>query len=157
MKFKKNVQYELVEVPYEGIVGAGRLLPFNTPSGTTIVALPEGSKGIYGTLSVAGNSLEDLGIFEGDQLICKKAFSKREILPHTICIIYIPATGELVAKMVRFQGEYIILKSCNSSIIDIRTTNEDIDIRGIVVGFQRMLNIAGRLPNIQADSGDIPF
>src|SRR5438105_2619478 len=90
-----------------GQIGAGRavdnVIPFIPPSELVPIFVPESiasSSGDIGVSTVCGVSLENLGIFSGDYLIWKRAFTWREITPDRICIVYIHATGELVAKKV---------------------------------------------------------
>jgi len=132
----------IVEVENEGLVAAGRTLAFPAPESTSIIALPEryadfAKTGKIKTLTVSGNSLLGIGLHDGDELICKQAFSKKEIGPNTICIVYIPALGEVVAKKIRFVAGELVLRSCNPDVPDIKARENDVDIRGVVIGLHR--------------------
>ena len=149
MKIKDNEDLIITEVEDEGFVAAGRTINFPAPESTTIIALPPrlaelAKKGLIKTLTIYGNSLEGVGIYDGDKVVCKKAFSKKEVTKHSICIVYIPATGEIVAKRVRFVDDWLILKSCNDDVPDIKTKPDDVDIRGIVIALHRGPDKYGR-------------
>ena len=146
---KDDLGLVIVEVEDEGFVAAGRTINFPAPDSTTIVALPPhladlAKKGLIKTLTISGNSLEGVGIYSGDRVVCKKAFSKKEITNKSICIVYIPATGEVVAKRIRFSGEWIVLQACNHEVPDIKVKPDDIDIRGVVIALHRGPDEYGR-------------
>jgi len=148
MILKEN-RLMLIEVENEGFVAAGRTLAFPAPESTSFVALPErllnlAQKGMIKTLTISGNSLSGVGIFDGDRVVCKKAFSKKEINNNTICIVYIPALGETVAKRIRFVGGYLVLKSCNGEVSDMKMKPEEVEIRGIVIELLRSPDDLGR-------------
>lgn len=146
----KDSHLELFELEDEGFVSAGRsIIPFPAQPSTTIVALtPEqaalAKQGLIKTMTIYGNSLEGIGIYDGDKVVCKKAFHKKEITPQTICIVYVPQTGEIVAKRVRFLGKEILLRSCNRESPDIYVDPESVDIRGIVIALHRSPDALGR-------------
>src|SRR5690606_233532 len=111
-----------IDARHEGEIGAGRLLPFPTTEElTTKVFLPEtiARSGPIGTLTVRGDSLNGLGIYDGDKLICKQAFSRKEIKADTVCVVYLCSTGEVLAKRVRFQEGHLVLRGFNRDTPDI--------------------------------------
>ena len=150
----------MVEVENEGFVAAGRALPFPAPEGTAYVALPDhlldlAKKGMIKTLTIHGNSLEGIGIFDGDKVVCKKAFSRKEIGRQTICIVYVPALGDIVAKRIQFVGDDLILKSCNNEVPDMKVSPAEVEIRGIVIELLRRPDEYGRFDRGYVN--DIPF
>ena len=145
----KETDNVTVEVQNEGFVAAGRTVPFPALARSTMITLPPNladlaRKGMIKTLTISGNSLEGVGIYDGDEVVCKKAFSKKEINNQTICIVYLPATGEVVAKRIRFQAEWLILKSCNNGVPDMKVRPDDVDIRGVVISLLRGPDELGR-------------
>jgi SOS-response transcriptional repressor LexA len=107
------------------------------------------------TLTISGNSLEGIGIFDGDKVVCKKAFSQKEIGNDTICIVYIPALGETVAKKIRFLGGHMVLKSCNNEVPDMKVKPDDVEIRGVVIELHRKPDELGRFD--RGYESDYPF
>lgn len=150
----------VIEVQDEGFVAAGRTIPFPAPESTTLVALPPAladlaKQGLVRTMTVFGNSLEGVGIFDGDKLICKKAFSRKEIGHHTICIVYVPNSGEVVAKRVLFRENMVVLRSCNGDVPDMIFNKDEVDIRGVVIGLHRQPDKIGRFD--RGYDSDIPY
>ncbi len=145
----KDNNLEAIEVSDEGYVAAGRMVAFPAPESSTTLALSKpmahlAKQGLLKTMTISGNSLEDIGIYDGDKVIVKRAFSKKEVGPHTICIVYIPATGEIVAKRVSFNQSHILLRSCNRDVPDMYVEPNEVDIRGVVIGLHRSPDALGR-------------
>lgn len=147
--------FTIRDIPWEGEVGAGRLLPFIPKGGTVSMAVPNDipDNEPLGTLTVRGPSLEDVGILDGDVVLCRKIFSKKKITPDTVCIVYIHATGEVVAKKVAFFGDMVRLLSCGGGIKDIEAHPDAIEIRGIIIGLTRHRE---EWPFV-GSNGDFPF
>jgi SOS-response transcriptional repressor LexA len=157
----KDVELEIVEVESEGYVAAGRTIPFPPPESSTLLALPPqlvqlAKQGMVKTMTITGNSLSGVGIYDGDEVVCKKTFSKKEIGRNTICIVYIPATGEVVAKKIDFRDDYLILRSCNADYPDMKVKPDDVDIRGIVIQLVRKPDFDGHFDRNYGDGG-APF
>jgi SOS-response transcriptional repressor LexA len=124
-----------------GEVGAGSVVPFIPRSELAPVVVPENlanSADRLGIVTVSGVSLEDLGIYTGDVLIIKHTFTWREITPDRVCIVYVHATGELVAKKVVRSANTLILRASGGGIRDLEYAPDEIEIRAIVVGHQRL-------------------
>jgi SOS-response transcriptional repressor LexA len=154
MRTKALLKYELRYVKNYGEIGAGRVVPFVPREDYVPVVVPEGvpADDSVGTLTVRGVSLEEEGIFDGDQLVLKRNFTKRDIKPDTICAVYIQSTGELVAKKVfasPFKG-HVILRASGGGLKDIHVPEDDIEIRGVVFAFIRMVGSDGRFPKQKA-------
>jgi SOS-response transcriptional repressor LexA len=149
---KKPEQYKVVELEVLGEIGAGQVVEFIPRNRVIPVALPSGADPEhYGSLIVRGVSLEDEAIFDGDLLILRKNITNKDIARETICAVYIRSTGELVAKKLSYgnHGEYVTLRSSGGGIEDVHYHKDDIEVRGIAIGFQRMLRDDRNLdPNI---------
>jgi SOS-response transcriptional repressor LexA len=129
----------MLDVPLYGEIGAGRVVPFIPQSELVPVLVPEYLKdcGIC-TLKVCGVSLENEGVYSGDLLICRERFTWRHITPDTVCAVLITATGELVAKKVIRGSNMLILRASGGGIRDRQCSPDDIEIKAIAIGFQRL-------------------
>jgi SOS-response transcriptional repressor LexA len=135
-----EVQY----LPYLGEVGCGRAVeaydnvyPFMPKDELIPVAMPRGvTARDAGVMTVRGMSLTDFNVFDGDRMVVKTKFSPfRDIDEDTICVVFIHATSELVAKRIIRQANSIILKASGGGIRDIECSLDDVEIRGIVLEF----------------------
>lgn len=137
---KSLKKYEIRELLNFGQVGAGKVVPFTPREERIPVAIPSHypNDESIGTVTVCGPSLSDLGIYDNDVLIVKRKVSRRAITEQTICILYIIPTGELVAKRVRHSERGITLLSSGGGAKNRFFEHDAIEVRGIVVGFQRM-------------------
>lgn len=156
-KPRKEPEYEIRYIESFGDVGAGTVVPFTPKNDMIPVAIPAGgpSDDKLGTMVVRGRSLEDEGIYDGDVLICRRDFVKRDVKPDTICVVFIRSTGDLVAKKVIEEYGKITLRSSGGGIKDAYYEKDDIEVRGIVFGFQRLKNEFGRFT--KPSDSDIPF
>ncbi len=56
-----------------------------------------------------------------------------------ICVVYIIPTGELVAKKILWAGDGMLtLRASGGGVKDLHFSKDDIEIRGVSIGFQRM-------------------
>jgi SOS-response transcriptional repressor LexA len=139
-----------IVVKNEGFVAAGRTVPFPAPETTDVLWLPahlaeDARNGRIRTLTICGDSLKGVGIFDGDRVVCKKAFHRKEITDKTICIVYIPQTGDTVAKRVRFVNENLmLLQPCNDAEEEMRVHPDSVEIRGVVIDLLRGPDKLGR-------------
>lgn len=131
-------EFTTVEVPHIGAIDCGRVLPFIPVSELVTVAIPTDIpvNAVF-TLRVRGVSLNDLGVFDGDLLICRRNFSTRQITDRTICAVYVHSTGELVAKRIIRQANTLTLRASGGGIPDREVTPDEIEIKGIVFAVQR--------------------
>lgn len=129
----------MLEVPLYGEIGAGRVVPFIPQSELIPIVVPEymADLDIF-TLQVRGISLQNVGIDDGDILICSRRFGWRQITPKTICAVMITATQELVAKKIIREANLLTLRASGGNIKDLKFTPDDIEIKGIAIGFQRL-------------------
>jgi SOS-response transcriptional repressor LexA len=135
-----EVQY----VAYLGEVGCGKSVPASDnvypfiPKDELIpVPLPAGmSPRDAGVMTVRGMSLTDFNVWDGDRMVVKTRFSQwRDIDEDTICVVYIHATGELVAKRIIREANTITLKASGGGIKDIECAIDEVEIRAIVLDF----------------------
>lgn len=115
----------------------------------TIIPLPPelaklAKKGMVDVVTLVGDSLEGIGLFDGDQVICKTAFSKKEIKAHSICIVYVQPLNDTFAKRVIFKDSHVILRSFNPNIEDMIYSPDEIEIQGIVLNLLLGQDAAGR-------------
>lgn len=133
---KQAETYAVRAVPYEGQVGAGRLLPFVAKDGVIEVPVPDsiGEGEQLGTMTVNGSSLERVGIFDGDIVLVRRVTSRRQIKRNSICVVYIPSLGEVLAKKVTFEEDVIILHHCGIEPREpMAFTADEVEVRGIVI------------------------
>ena len=83
--------------------------------------------------NVSGDSMIELGIFEGDQVIVKKSPVAKDGDVVLACV-----DGEYTLKTFRQKGKDIYLEPANSNYSIIRAENE-LTIFGIVTGVVRHL------------------
>lgn len=143
-----------VEIQHYGEIGAGRVLAFIPKDTVSTVYLPDGQTGEHlGTCTIRGNSLIKLGIYDGDTLIFNRKFSKKQVTPRTVCVLY--AHGELMARVVLFDVRpgMLTLRAASEDKPDQYADPQDVEIWGVMVGFQRMFRPG---ETIMPDP-DIPF
>lgn len=148
---------ENVAVSNKPTAGAGRVLTFPADRETESLALPadlaqKARKGTVDLVTLEGNSLEGVGIYDGDQVLCQTAVSRRQIKSTSICIVYLPDTDETLAKRVIYRNGVVILRSFNPLIADITLRPEQVEVQGIVLKLLRDPDTEGtfiRAPKLQ--------
>ena len=115
-----------------GQVGAGKVIEF-IPHGKRAVNIPE-SRRIEGlvTVSVCGDSLRDLGINDGDQLVCQTRFEKSEVKSGKLIVAQLPCLGLVVKFFFQFETK-IILRSANPVYEDLIYDADLVEIKAIVI------------------------
>ncbi|HEY0429359.1 MAG TPA: S24 family peptidase [Pyrinomonadaceae bacterium] len=115
-----------------GQVGAGKIIDF-IPQGKRSVALPASRK-IEGlvTVTVCGDSLSDLGINDGDNLICQTNIEKHEIKNGKLVIAQLPCLGLVVKFFFRFEDK-IVLRSANPRYEDLIFDADLVTVKAIVI------------------------
>jgi hypothetical protein len=140
---RKNVgpsSFALREVRFEGEVGAGRLVPFEPKGGTVSMLvpddIPEGEP--LGAMKVNGKSLEAVGIYDGEYVLVRKLFSRKQVKKNTVCVLWLKTLGEVVAKKVTFKNGYLILHYCGlDPEPPLMIPASDVEFRGVVIGASR--------------------
>lgn len=117
---------------------AGRLLTFPSDRELVVLPLPEdlalkADKGLVDLVTLEGDSLEGIGLFDGDRVLCQTTISRSQIKPSDICIVYLQDTNETLAKRVIFDGEYVTLKSFNPDVADILLPKDKVQVQGVVL------------------------
>lgn len=135
---------EIKYVPHLGEVGCGtaveaydNVFPFIPKDELCPVALPVGVNAQnIGMVTVRGPSLSDFGIWDGDELVIRTKFAWREIDEDRICIVFIHATQELVAKRIVKGANTITLKASGGGVRDMEYSMDEVEIRAIVIKVQ---------------------
>lgn len=153
-------EMELRYVTDFGEIGAGQVVEFVPREKTVPIFVPKDSPtdAVFGRMTIRGISLENEDIYDGDYALVRNDITKKDIGRHTICAVYIRSTGELVAKKIEFgkNGDLVTLKSSHDDIKDLQYHKDDIEVRAIVFGIQRMPDEYGRFRR-RKDENDIPF
>ena len=115
-----------------GQVGAGKIIDF-IPRGKRRVNVPQSQKteGLV-TVSVCGDSLRDLGIADGDRLICQTKFEKSEVKNGKLVVAQLPCLGLIVKFFFQFENK-IILRSANPRYEDLIYDADLVEIKAIVI------------------------
>lgn len=143
-----------VKLRAKTVAGASaKVLGFPPDKSKVILPLPPelarlAEKGMVDVVTLNGDSLEGIGLFDGDQVICKTAFSKREIKANTICIVYVRPLNDTFAKKIVFKEGNVILKSFNPNIEDKVYGPEEVEIQGIVLQLLLTQDASGKFLRI---------
>lgn len=115
-----------------GQVGAGKVIEF-IPRGKSPVNLPNSQRteGLV-TVSVCGDSLRDLGINDGDQLVCQTKFEKSEVKNGKLVVAQLPCLGLVVKFFLQLENK-IILRSANPQYEDLIYDADLVEIKAIVI------------------------
>jgi SOS-response transcriptional repressor LexA len=115
-----------------GQVGAGKIIEF-IPLGKRPVTLPQSSRteGLV-TVTVSGDSLRDMGINDGDNLICQTKFEKSEVKNGKLVVAQLPCLGLVVKFFYQFKNK-IILRSANPRYEDLIYDGDLVEIKAIVI------------------------
>lgn len=122
---------EMLSVPHYGQIGAGEVVEF-IPRGKSVVYLPkeEIKKGLA-KATVCGNSLIDLGINDGDELLCQTQFEKSDVRNGKLVIAELPI-GLVVKFFYQFENK-IILRSANRRYKDLIYDADLVTVKAIVL------------------------
>lgn len=133
MKYELVQQTACVEVPLLGRVAAGLPIEMNEIPDT--VSLPETMLGRGETfvLEVKGESMIDEAIKDGDYVIVEKRESARNGDMVIACI----DNNEVTLKRIYKEGSRIRLQPSNPTMKPIIIENQDVTIKGIVIGILR--------------------
>ncbi len=119
------------KIPDYGQIGAGNVVEF-IPRGKSTIEL---SKGEYrngmakGTVS--GNSLIDIGISNGDELLLQTRFEKSEVVNGKLVVALLPI-GLVVKFFYRFENK-IVLRSANPNYEDLIYDEDLVMIKALVL------------------------
>ncbi len=115
-----------------GQVGAGKIIEF-IPRGKRGVTVPQSQKtdGLV-TVSVCGDSLRDLGINDGDTLVCQTKIERSEVKNGKLVVAQLPCLGLVVKFFFQFENK-IILRSANPRYEDLIFDSELVEIKALVI------------------------
>jgi SOS-response transcriptional repressor LexA len=115
-----------------GQVGAGKIIEF-IPLGKRSVTLPQSrrTEGLV-TVTVSGDSLRDMGINDGDNLICQTKFEKSEVKNGRLVVAQLPCLGLVVKFFYQFENK-IILRSANPRYEDLIYDGDLVEIKALVI------------------------
>lgn len=132
-----------VPVMSYGQIAAGNVVPFTSNPRKKYIPLPQNAKpnDRFCEFEVSGDSLQSLGILDGDLLTCKINFTIAEIKPSTVCIVRIIPTAEETAKMVEIDvaTETITLIGANPKYKPRTFFFDEIEILAIAVELRKKL------------------
>ena len=130
---KKNLQ--VVEIPIIGTIAAGQPIEaVEVPDETITLSRNEVSRfGKYYALRVAGNSMVDEGIFDGDIVVIKK----QETANNGQTVVAIIDQNEATLKKIYIEKNQFRLQPANPDLFPIY--RKEVKIRGIVVKIIRNL------------------
>ncbi len=145
----ENLESVVVSNRPDATAGPGKLLPFPLDRDQETLALPPklasmARQGTVDLVTLTGNSLEGIGIYDGDQVLVKKAFSRKEVTQKTVCIVYLPDTNETLAKKVVYKKGSVILKSFHPAVADMILHPEQVEVQAIVIRLLRQPDGDGR-------------
>ena len=80
------------------------------------------------TVTVCGDSLSDLGINDGDQLICQTNIENHEVKNGKLVIAQLPCLGLVVKFFFRYEDK-IVLRSANPRYEDLIFDVDLVEIR----------------------------
>lgn len=123
-----------IEVPDFGQGGCGTVVDF-LPRRTKkkiYWSITDGSSEGIGVMNANGDSLIDVGISDGDELVVQTKFEKEDIKNGKLIVALLPCTGIIVKFFYRFDNK-IVLRSANPRYDDLIYDEDLIQIKAIVV------------------------
>jgi len=121
-----------VRIPHYGDVGAGKVVEF-IPRGSKTVILPKiQKKAEIATVTVCGDSLRDVGITNGDSLICRVNIELADVTNGKLVVAQLPCLGLVVKFFYQYENK-IVLRSANPRYEDLIFDKDLIEIKAIVV------------------------
>lgn len=130
LKLKNN---SLIEIPIIGTIVAGQPIEAIEVPGETISISNNGIKKIkdYYALKVAGNSMIDEGIFDGDIVVLKK----QSVAENGQTVVAIIDDNSATLKKIYRENDIFRLQPANQEILPIY--RKEVEIRGVVVKIVR--------------------
>lgn len=120
-----------VWLPDYGQVGAGKVVEF-IPRKKKAVTVPatfktQGSA----TVTVCGDSLRDMGINDGDTLVCRTNIEKSDVQNGKLVVAQLPCLGLVVKFFYQYEHK-IVLRSANPRYEDLIFDKDLVEIKAIV-------------------------
>lgn len=129
--------HRMEDIEILGEVSAGHnVVPFYPQGKKRILKLPLSAHtqpSETKAIKVVGDSLNQLNVNDGDDLVFSTQFFINEITPDKVCVVYIHSTGELIARKVIFnENGTVTLRAANPSYSDKIYEQDEVEIRGLV-------------------------
>lgn len=130
----KEAEKNILQVPIMGTIAAGQPIEeLALPSGTITVSRNEIGTGKFFALRVAGNSMIDEGIFDGDTVVIRQQITAEN---GQMVVAIIDDGGATLKKLYRESGRFR-LQPANQNMLPFYRT--EVEIRGVVVKIDRNL------------------
>lgn len=135
----------IIEIPILGTIAAGQPIEeIAVPSGTVTISRDEiGRTGNFFALRVAGNSMIDEGIFDGDTVVIRQQSTAEN---GQMVVAIIDDGGATLKKLYRENNRFR-LQPANQNLLPFYRT--EVEIRGVVVKIER--NLTTQLEEPQKD------
>ena len=132
---KKRESSGLVEIPLLGTIAAGQPIEaIEVPDETIVIPKEEiGKFGDYYALRVAGNSMINEGIYDGDIVVIRK----QETADNGQMVVAIIDDNEATLKKIYREKKFFRLQPANQEMLPIY--RKEIEVRGVVVKIIRNL------------------
>ncbi|PYS93094.1 MAG: hypothetical protein DMF64_06065 [Acidobacteria bacterium] len=129
---------ELIEVPHISEIGAGTSVEYLPFVRKRKIRPVKGARTFDRFIStrIAGDSLHDDGIFDGDYAICRLNFEIEELTNGRLVVIRTPV-GLLMKHFYLAPNARVRLASANPDYPDLFFDIEDVEIQAIVVRTER--------------------
>lgn len=131
---KDGDQQELRDVPFLGRIAAGH--PIEVVEGDEVLPVPAHLLGAlrreHFVLRVAGSSMVDEGVLDGDLVIVER----REVAEPGEMVVAL-LDGEVTLKRLYHEGATVRLQPANATMEAIRVAADRVRIQGVVVGLMR--------------------
>jgi repressor LexA len=124
---------DVIELPLHGRIAAGT--PIEALQGTDTLPVPAAllGPGEHYALEVAGDSMVELGILDGDYALIRKANSARD----GEIVVALVNNEEATLKTLRREGQMIRLDPANRLYDPQRYRPEQVEIQGLLAGLLR--------------------
>ena len=124
---------DIIELPLHGRIAAGT--PIEALQGTDTLPVPAAllGPGEHYALEVAGDSMVELGILDGDYALIRKANSARD----GEIVVALVNNEEATLKTLRREGQMIRLDPANRLYDPQRYRPEQVEIQGLLAGLLR--------------------
>lgn len=122
-----------VEIPYHGRIAAG--MPIEALPGTSVIAVPAAilGAGDHYALEIAGDSMVEAGIMDGDVAIIRREASARD----GEIVVALVDDAAATLKYLRREGRMVRLDPANRAYDPQRYVPERVRVQGVLAGIYR--------------------
>lgn len=125
----------IIQIPIMGTIAAGQPIEeIAVPNGTVTISRDEIGSGKFFALRVAGNSMIDEGIFDGDTVVIRQ----QTTADNGQMVVAIIDDGGATLKKIYRENNRFRLQPANQYMLPFYRT--EVEIRGVVVKIERNLN-----------------